>query len=63
MAQYILVSRENSLDSLKPYIVILIAFILFFVTVLSSHQTVYINHDSSSVRTQYIGISTGGPPK
>nr|UHS72157.1 MAG: hypothetical protein 3 [Tombusviridae sp.]UHS72354.1 MAG: hypothetical protein 3 [Tombusviridae sp.] len=53
------VPRDSLLDTLKAYIVLLIAFILFFITILSAHQTQYVNNDNSSVKTQYIGISTG----
>lgn len=53
------VAQDTIVEGLKPYFVLLIAFILFFITILSAHQTIYNTHDNSNIRTQYINVKAG----
>jgi len=60
MAQYILV-KEVPQGNSEVYLIFLIALVLLLLTVLGQNGNHYYSiNDSSSIKTNYVGISTDG---
>ena len=48
-------------DYSGPLLILFLAFVFFYITSLGPHGNTYVHHlDNSSVKTQYVGISTNG---